>query len=84
MKLFIKKYHQNFDALQISCDDGFRKPDRRAFEFIMNKLKVKPKESIFVDDKQKNLDAAEELGMKTILFKNNPQFFRDIKKFGIK
>src|SRR3989344_3544494 len=77
--LIPKKYRQNFDALQISCDDGFRKPDKRAFEFIMNKLKVKPEESIFVDDKQKNLDAAEELGMKTVIFKNNAQFFRDLR-----
>ena len=77
--LIPKKYHQNFDALQISCEDGFRKPDRRAFESISKKLGVKLEESIFVDDKQKNLDAAKELGMKTVIFKNNTQFFRDLK-----
>ena len=82
--LIPKRYHQNFDALQISCEDGFRKPDRRVFEFILNKLKTKPEESIFIDDKRKNLDAAKKFGMKTIIFKNNAQFFRDLKKFNVK
>ena len=50
-------------------------------ELIANRERL---ETLFVDDKQKNLDAAEELGMKTVIFKNNTQFFRDLKKFNIK
>ncbi len=82
--LIPKKYYENFDALQISCDDGLRKPDKKAFEFVLKKLKAEPEESIFIDDKQNNLDAAKELGMKTILFKNNRQLIKDLKNFGVK
>ncbi|MCK5416816.1 HAD-IA family hydrolase, partial [Candidatus Parcubacteria bacterium] len=78
------KYYKNFDALEISSDDKLKKPDEKAFILILEKLKVKPEESIFVDDKQENLDVAEKLKMKTIIFKNNTQFFSRLKELGIK
>lgn len=78
------KYYENFDALDISSDDGFKKPDKRAFISILEKLKIKPEEAIFVDDKQENLDIAEKLKMKTAIFKANTQFLSKLKKLGIK
>ncbi len=78
--LMPKKYYEDFDALEISCDDGLKKPDPKCFLSILEKLNIKPEESVFIDDKQENLDAAEKLGMKSLIFKNNEQFFGDIKK----
>jgi len=78
--LIPKKYYEDFDALEISCDDGLKKPNQKCFMSILEKLKIKPEESIFVDDKQENLDAAENLGMKTLIFKDNKQFFEDVTK----
>ncbi|MFA5778480.1 MAG: HAD family phosphatase [Candidatus Paceibacterota bacterium] len=74
------KYYEDFDALEISCDDGLKKPDQKCFMSILEKLNIKPEESIFIDDKQENLDAAENLGMKSLIFKDNEQFFEDLKK----
>jgi len=82
--LIPKKYYKNFDALEISCDDKLRKPDKKAFKLILKRLKINPKESIFVDDKQENLDAAKNLGMETAIFKNNNQFFLNLENLGIK
>src|SRR3989344_5903763 len=62
---------------------GVEKPDKRALLMVLKENNLNPKETLFVDDKQKNLDAAEELGMKTVIFKNNTQFFRDLKKLEI-
>lgn len=81
--LIPKKYYKNFDALEISCDDKLRKPDEKAFKLILKRLNVKPEESVFVDDKQENLNAAEKLGMKTALFESNKQFFKQLKKLNI-
>jgi len=63
--LIPKKYYMNFNGIQVSCDDGLRKPDKKAFEFVLKKLKVKAEESIFIDDKKENLVPAEKLGIKT-------------------
>lgn len=81
--LIPKKYYETFNAMEISCDDKLRKPDKKAFELILERLKVRPEESIFVDDKQENIDAAEKLGIKTILFENNNDFFAYVNIIGI-
>jgi len=78
--LIPKKYGLIFDKSVISCFDKIRKPDPRAYILILEKLGVKPEESLFVDDKQENLDAAEELGINTLIFKNNKQFFKELKE----
>jgi len=82
--LILPKYYKNFDALQISCEDGLRKPDEKAFKSILKKLKVNAKEVIFIDDKQDNVAAARKLEMKGILFKDNKQFIKDLRKIGVK
>ncbi len=66
-----EKFDDAFDHMVISAEAGFAKPDPRIYQFAMEKLGVLPKESIFVDDVQKNIDAANNLGMKGILFKDS-------------
>jgi hypothetical protein len=48
-----------------------------------NELLGKTKEASFIDDYQICLDGAKKLGMKTILFKNNKQLIKDLKKLGV-
>ena len=79
-----EKYYEIFDAMEISCDDGLRKPDPKAFHLILKRLDAIPEETLFVDDKQENVDAAEKLGMNALTFQNNKQFFSDLEKLGIK
>lgn len=44
------------------------KPDREIYEYIINRYDLKAEECVFIDDVQKNLDTAEELGINTIRF----------------
>ena len=78
--LIPKKYYKVFDAMEISCEDKIKKPDERAYISILKKLNVKPEECVFIDDKQENLDAAEKLGMHTILFTDNSSFISDLNR----
>ena len=66
-----EKFDDAFDHMVISAEAGFAKPDPRIYQLAMEKLGVLPEESIFVDDVQKNIDAANNLGMKGILFKDS-------------
>jgi HAD superfamily hydrolase (TIGR01509 family) len=52
----------------ISGDVGLRKPDPKIFQYLIRRLDVDAGDAVFVDDNPKNLDAATELGLKTILF----------------
>jgi putative hydrolase of the HAD superfamily len=50
-----------FDAGIVSYMIKARKPDKNGFLELMNKFGVKPNETIFIDDSEKNLASAAEL-----------------------
>jgi putative hydrolase of the HAD superfamily len=63
--------NQFFEAIVISGEVGYRKPDKKIFEILLKKINSKPEECIFVDDKLENLNAASKLGIKNIRFIRN-------------
>jgi HAD superfamily hydrolase (TIGR01509 family) len=69
----------NFDYLFFSNEMGVKKPDKEAFIPVLEKINHSPEKCIFIDDNQRNLDTAEKLGIKTVLFKNYDQFRKDFK-----
>jgi putative hydrolase of the HAD superfamily len=81
--LITKKLKQNFSIQVFSHEVKTRKPELKIYKITLKKLNLKADECIFIDDKDYNLKPAEELGMNTILFENNKQLLRDLKKFGI-
>ena len=56
------------DFCVISGDIKLRKPDNAIYEYVLKECKVDPEESVFIDDRIKNLIPAEKLGFKTVLF----------------
>ena len=52
----------------ISGDIGVRKPSREIYTHALARLDCAPEDCVFIDDRRKNLEAARELGMKTVLF----------------
>ena len=57
-----------FDGLVFSAPLGIVKPQREIFEYITDKYSLNPDESIFIDDNPKNIQAAQEYGIKGYLF----------------
>ncbi|MCJ7514992.1 MAG: HAD-IA family hydrolase [Dehalococcoidia bacterium] len=52
----------------ISGDVGYRKPGPAIFQHLLKRIEVNAVDAVFVDDNLKNLDTANDLGFKTILF----------------
>lgn len=59
-----------FEGMVFSGDVGMRKPDIEIYQYALNKWKLNPKESIFVDDSAKNLEPFKMLGGHTFHFDN--------------
>ena len=59
------------DYCVISGEAKSRKPDEAIYKYAIRKYKIDPHESVFVDDRYKNLVPAEKLGFKTVLFDRN-------------
>ena len=81
----LKKRHLTgkkfFDQVFVSTKMHMAKPDKQAYEFVLKQLKVKPQQSIIVDDRIENIRPARALGMNGIVFKNSRQFARELKKY---
>jgi len=82
--LIEKKLMKEFDAVVISCDVGIRKPSKEIYKIILKKLKMKPGECVFIDNQEWNTKPAEKLGMKSIVYSNNKQTFKELNKLGVK
>ena len=52
-----------------SYQEGLIKPDKGIYELIISKYNLNKEETMFFDDKQKNVDAANEFGIKGVSFK---------------
>lgn len=66
--IFTPEQNKLFDAVSLSFESGYIKPDVRAFEDIAAKLQVQPEECVFVDDQPRYGDGAQAAGMKFIAY----------------
>jgi 2-haloacid dehalogenase len=57
-----------FEGVVISGEAGFSKPDPRIYHTLFERHDVIPGASVFIDDRQENVDAAAALGMTAIRF----------------
>lgn len=78
-----KNAYKHFKIKLISCNEGLCKPDPEFYKLLIKKLKLSPEQIVFIDDDAKLLIPAKKLGIKTILFKNNNQLIKDLRKFGV-
>lgn len=78
--LFPKEFYTKFDVTVVSCDVGVRKPNPKIYKLTLKKLRLKPGETLFLDNQRWNIKPAKKLGMKTVLFKNNGSAIREIEK----
>lgn len=67
-----------FDDVLISSEVGMIKPSRDLYELALERLGVAADETVFIDDRLPNIEGAQQLGMKTILFTTNEQFEREL------
>lgn len=77
------KLRNYFDCIIDSGYSGLNKPDPKIYKLALNKLKTKPKETIFIDDTQKNVEAANNLGINGLLFTGRNTFIKDLQNLGV-
>ena len=63
-----------FDGIVTSFEARSIKPDAKIFHTVVENLGIKPEETLFLDDSQKNLDAASALGFHTLLVAPGSEF----------
>ena len=61
-----------------------KKPRKKIYKLLIDKLNLKPEEIIFIDDKMRNVLGARKLKINAIHFENSNQLKKDLIKFGVK
>lgn len=67
----------------LSYQDKVIKPDSRIYKLLLDRYGLKAEECVFLDDTEKNLSAAAELGIHTILFQDREQAVLELEKLGV-
>jgi glucose-1-phosphatase len=55
-----------FDKIYLSHHIGYRKPDPKAWQLILEENNLVPHETLFLDDSPQHIEAASKLGIRTI------------------
>ncbi len=72
-----------FDQLTWSCELLTAKPDPAIYRHTVEQLGVEPGQAIFIDDIPANIEAAREIGIHGILFKNVAHLRQDLEALGL-
>ena len=68
----------------MSCREQLIKPDRAIYLLLMSRFGLSADECVFLDDSERNVRAAEELGMHGIHFKNAKQALDELFELGVR
>jgi putative hydrolase of the HAD superfamily len=67
-------FFDHFDHITLSCDLKLFKPQAAIYEHAYQGLNVPPEETLFIDDKQENIEGARAAGMNVELFTTWEEF----------
>jgi putative hydrolase of the HAD superfamily len=72
-----------FDVLVWSYQHKMAKPDPAIYRLALERLGTRPEETLFIDDKQPNIDAALALGIRAIQFSTTEKLRADLVTAGL-
>ncbi len=70
-----------FDVIVFSSEVGVCKPDPKIFQRALAQLGVDASETLFIDDRERNVNGAEALGIHAIHYKNRGQAIAAIHEY---
>lgn len=76
-------FFKSFDGMVISSRVKLLKPDARIFRRLIDEYHINPEETVYIDDLQSNLDAAEKFGFVTVLFKSPEELDKQLKALNV-
>jgi 2-haloacid dehalogenase len=72
-----------FDGRVVSGEEKMRKPFPEFYQVLLNRFQLTPEETLFIDDNVRNAKAAEDIGLRTIVFKSPAQLKEELFEHGI-
>lgn len=70
---------KNTDGIMVSCEAGYTKPEKEIYQLLLDKFDLKPQETVFVDDRERNVEVAKELGFHGVRHRKSPETIKEIE-----
>lgn len=77
------EFFKLFDGVVVSGAEKMRKPSAEFYQILLNRYKLDPSKTIFIDDSLRNVKGAEAVGVAGIQFHNPSQLKEELRNFGI-
>ncbi len=74
---------KHFEMVFSSPELKTRKPEKEAYQIVLDHFKVQPSQTLFLDDNPQNITGAKTLGIATILVNSPEQMFSDLRMLGL-
>ena len=72
-----------FQGIVVSGEERLVKPDPAIFELLLDRFRLAPEETVFVDDVERNVDAAAALGIRAVRFDSAEQLRAELTGLGL-
>lgn len=72
------------DDMVVSGREKILKPDPALYNCLLTRFNLKPEECVFIDDNQKNVDAAERMGIHALHFEGAEKLRAALKELDVK
>jgi 2-haloacid dehalogenase len=72
-----------FDGIVVSGHEKTRKPFPEFYQILFDRYAIDPKRALFIDDNINNIKGAEQLGLRSIHFKNAGEVREELRKYGV-
>lgn len=83
MQFFYQLRYNMFDVVVFSCVERTKKPEREIYELTIQRLKTRPRQAVFIDDRPEYINGAKEVGLNTIVFKSGEQVKDELARFSV-
>jgi len=71
-------FFELFDGMVISYQVKLLKPEKEIYNLLIENYNLIPEQTIFIDDSLENVKAAEEVGIKGILYLNSEELYKQL------
>ncbi|MFZ1751550.1 MAG: HAD family phosphatase [Saprospiraceae bacterium] len=72
-----------FDGILVSGQENLKKPDPAIYELLFSRYGIDRSKAIFIDDNMANVVSAEQLGLRSIHFKNGDLLATELRNLGV-
>jgi len=77
------EFLQWFEDIIVSGEEKTRKPFAEIYNLTLERFNIKAENAIFIDDNLRNIEAANNLGINGVQFKNAKQLINQLKTYNI-